>query len=141
MNRLSVIFFNNLEHSIKLYRQFAQKSLVSDGIDITFDQCLVMQSLDENHGMNQKEIAAMVSKDAASLTRILQLLVKKGYLEKKLHKDKRRSKLAITQAGKEVMKKAQHVIDQSRQHALGGVDEKRLKKLRKVLSKIIENCS
>ncbi|MBZ0202466.1 MAG: MarR family transcriptional regulator [Ignavibacteria bacterium] len=141
MNRLSVIFFNNLEHSIKLYRQFAQKSLVSDGIDITFDQWLVMQSLDENHGMNQREIAAMVSKDAASLTRILQLLVKKGYLEKKLHKDKRRSKLTITQAGKEVMKKAHQVIDQSRQHALGGVEEKRLKKLRKVLSKIIKNCS
>lgn len=141
MGRIHEIFFNNLEHSIKVYRQFTQKSLVSEGIDITFDQWLVMQSLDENHGMNQREIAAMVSKDTASLTRILQLLVKKGYLEKKLHKDKRRSKLVITHTGKEIMKNARHIIDQSRELALNGVDEKRLKKLRKILTKITENCA
>ncbi len=141
MGKINSAFFSNLEHSLKSYRQFAQKNLISESIDITFDQWLVMQTLHDNPGLNQREVASMVFKDAASLTRIVELLLKKAYLERKVHEDKRRSRLKITSAGSAVMKKAFYVISDSREKALMGIEDRRIKKLRKVLSKIIENCS
>lgn len=141
MARTFDIFFNNLEKSNKAIRQFSQRNLLAAGIDITFDQWLVLRAINENRGMNQKEIAAMVFKDAASLTRIAELLIKSAYLERRVHDDKRRSRLKITQTGKEALKQAELVINSSLEQALSGIEERRIRKLRKVLVKIANNCN
>src|ERR1700742_1409145 len=97
MEKLDQIFFYSLEKTIKSYRQFAQRNMLKQGFDLTIDQWLVLKSIIDKPGATQNEIAEDVFKDFASVTRIIDLLVKKGYLSREMHpEDRRRFKLAPT---------------------------------------------
>ncbi len=80
MEKLSDIIFYTLERSIKTYRQFAQKNITGGGFNITIDQWLVLKTIQENSTISQQQLDAKVFKDFASVTRIIELLVKNGYL-------------------------------------------------------------
>jgi MarR family transcriptional regulator, transcriptional regulator for hemolysin len=141
MENLEEIIFYSLERSIKTYRQFAQRNINFSDSDITIDQWLVMKVVLENSEMKQNEIAEKVFKDAASVTRIIELLIKKEYLSRKVHdNDRRRTSLKLTKKGKDILAKVQVVINKNRASALNGIDEKNIKIMRDVLSKITYNC-
>lgn len=141
MENLDEIIFYSLERSIKTYRQFAQRNINLSDSDITIDQWLVMKSILENSELKQNEIAVKVFKDAASVNRIIDLLIKKEYLSRKVHdEDRRRTSLQVTKKGKDILSKVQVVINKNRASALKGINEKDLKIMRDVLSKITYNC-
>lgn len=141
MEKLVNIIFYNIDHSIRLYRMFAQKKLRENGFKITIDQWLVIKCILENPTITQHELSEMVFKDNASVTRIIELLIKAGYLEKETNPDDRRKLiLHVTQAGEEVIKKVQEVVLQNRSIALNGIDQKELEIADAVLRKIIANC-
>ncbi|HSD13382.1 MAG TPA: MarR family transcriptional regulator [Flavobacterium sp.] len=120
---------------------FAQKKLRENGFKITIDQWLVIKCILENPTITQHELSEMVFKDNASVTRIIELLIKAGYLEKETNPDDRRKLiLHVTQAGEEVIKKVQEVVLQNRSIALNGIDQKELEIADAVLRKIIANC-
>ncbi|MBD0352867.1 MAG: MarR family transcriptional regulator, partial [Flavisolibacter sp.] len=82
-----------------------------------------------------------VFKDAASVTRIIDLLIKKNYLEREAHdQDRRRFKLQLTKEGKELLKSLQKIVNQNRAIALEGIDDENLKLTRETLLNIIDNC-
>ena len=100
MEKLDQIIFYSLEKSIKLYRQFAQKSIEKKGLDITIDQWLVLKTIEDNADITQLQIAINVFKDYASITRIIEILVTKKFLERNFHSvDRRRFDLSITKLG------------------------------------------
>ena len=76
MENLDLIFFYHLDKAIKTYRQFAQEKLKENGFDITIDQWLVLKAVSENQDINHNDLADAVFKDKASVTRIIELLVK-----------------------------------------------------------------
>ena len=139
--KLYEILFYVLEKSIKNYRQFAQKNISKEGIDITIDQWLVLKTLQEKPEITQQEIGAIVFKDDASVTRIIELLVTKGYIKRSFHAiDRRRFNLTITKAGAATIESLQPVITRNRKTALNGVSKEELRMLTLVLYKIISNC-
>ena len=96
MEKLSSIIFYTLEKSIKTYRQFAQKNITDAGFNITIDQWLVLRTIQEDSTISQQQLASKVFKDFASITRIIELLVKNGYLVRNFHKnDRRRFELTL----------------------------------------------
>ena len=121
---LNDIIFYTLEKSIKSYRQYAQKQLIMNNFDITIDQWLILKSIKEN-----------------SVTRIIELLVKKNYLQRVAHTDKRRFILRMTSEAEDLMRSIQKVINANRRKALDGIDEDKLMSLKETLNKIIDNCS
>jgi MarR family transcriptional regulator, transcriptional regulator for hemolysin len=141
MEKLEGIIFYTIDKAIKTYRQFAQKRLYDAGLEITIDQWLVMQALTEQPGISQHEISERVFKDAASVTRIIDLLIKKNYLRRELHgSDRRRYHLEITGEGKTLMKNIARVVTQNRAIALQNVPNDELGKVRDTLTTIINNC-
>lgn len=138
---LNKIIFYSLEKSIKSYRQYAQKQLINNGFDLTIDQWLVLKSIKDHSDVTQQQIAAVVFKDYASVTRIIELLVKKAYIERVPHEDKRRFNLKLTNEAEGVMRSIQKVINGNRRKALQGIDNEELESLKKTLHKIIDNCS
>ncbi len=90
MERLEDVIFYTLDKAIKTYRQFAQRRLNEAGYDISVDQWLVLQAISETPGISQLEIAERVFKDAASITRIIDLLINKNYLQRESHSIDRR---------------------------------------------------
>lgn len=141
MEKLNNIIFYNIDHSIRLYRMYAQKKLREHGFKITIDQWLVIKCILENPTITQHELSELVFKDNASVTRIIDLLVKANYLEKEINpEDRRKFILHVTQKGEEIIKNVQEIVLQNRNKALKGIDAKELEIADAVLRKIITNC-
>lgn len=130
-----------IEEAIKAYRKFCQDNLNQVSQNITVDQLLVLLILNRYPDLNQKEIAELVFKDYASITRIIELLVKKGYILRKIHPDdRRRFKLTLTKAGQNNLQKLTPVIENNRATALNNISINEMVQLQNTLKKIISNC-
>jgi MarR family transcriptional regulator, transcriptional regulator for hemolysin len=139
--KIDQVIFYAIEKAIKTYRQFAQKKLKEARLRITVDQWLTLKCLFDNPGISQRELASIVFKDNASITRIITLLVKTGYLKRESNTDGRRSTLVITTKGRSLVNKASVVVEDYRSLALDGIGKKELRHAREVMDRIIKNCN
>ncbi|TDQ29821.1 MarR family winged helix-turn-helix transcriptional regulator [Tenacibaculum caenipelagi] len=131
----------SIEETIKAYRKLSQHNISQIVPDITVDQALILLLLESND-KTQTEIADLVFKDYASMTRIVKLMIKKDYLIKTTdNQDKRKAKLEITEKGKITIKKLRPVIQINRETALNTISEEELEQLYKTLQKITKNCN
>jgi len=141
MEKLGEIIFYTMDKSIRSYRIFAQKQLRSKGFKMTIDQWLIIRCIMENPHISQQEMGEIVFKDNASVTRMIELLVKAGHLNRKPHpKDRRRVELTVTRQGKKILDEMQSVVTRNRQQALTGITTEEIQMVNKVLGKIISNC-
>ena len=141
MEKLKNTVFYALDKAIKTYRQFAQKNINKLADDITIDQWLVLKSLHESPDISQTELAQNVFKDYSSITRIIDRLVKKKYLDRKAHpKDRRRFRLELTPYAKSQLNPLFTIIQSNRKQALEGLTQEEIKLLHKTLEKIVLNC-
>lgn len=142
MEHLNDIVFYTIDKSIKSYKQFAQKRLKAAGFTITVDQWLVLKAIEENILVTQQQIAERVFKDVASITRIIELLVKNEYLERSFHStDRRRFELRLTEMATKVLKDLQPHIEDNRKNALAGISAEEITRLRETLGKLINNVT
>lgn len=130
-----------IEKAIKEYRKLSQRNLTKIVKDITIDQCLVLIILNKDAGISQNELASLVFKDNASITRIIELMVQKNYLTRKINEsDRRKFNLEITEKGKKTIELLTPIIHKNRQDALDGLSKNEIELLDKLLAKIISNC-
>lgn len=135
------LVFYTIEKSIKSYRKFAQRRIDQAKFDITVDQWLILKFLQQHQGISQRELADLVFKDVASVTRIIDILVKKEYLDRAFHQtDRRRFELSLTDNGTKIIKVMQSIVDQNRSLALQGITNAETDHLQEILKKIIANC-
>lgn len=141
MENLSNVIFYNIEQAIKTYRMYAQKQIKSHNLKITIDQWLVLKSLKENPNATQQELAETVFKDTASITRIIDLLVKSEFVEREINlNDRRKFDLKITSNGEKILSKTHSIVLENRKKALNGISENDIKILNETLQKITKNC-
>ncbi|MDO5970470.1 MarR family transcriptional regulator [Flavivirga aquimarina] len=137
----SETIFHVIESTIKEYRKFAQKNISKKVKDITIDQSMVLIFLNEHPELTQKEIAKLVFRDNASLTRMLNTMVKKKYLKRSVdNKDRRRYNIEITAKGKDILDTLPPIIHQNRNSSLKGITKNEQKQLEIILNKIKTNC-
>ena len=109
MEKLKDITFYTIDKAIRSYRIYAQKKLKAYGFKITIDQWLVIKSILENPNITQQEIGELVFKDNASVTRIIEILVQSGYVERTANEeDRRKTNLKVTTSGKQIIKIKNH---------------------------------
>ncbi|TFF40116.1 MarR family winged helix-turn-helix transcriptional regulator [Mucilaginibacter psychrotolerans] len=141
MEKLDGILFYSLEKAIKCYRQFAQRNMMKHGFDLTIDQWLVLKAISDNPDWTQQEIAEAAFKDFASVTRIVEILVKKQYLTRTIHiNDRRRFNLTPTDKATVNLQTMQPITESNRKKALDGISKDEVAQLHEYLTKIIENC-
>ena len=133
--------FHTIESTIKEYRKFAQKNISDQITDMTIDQGLVLLFLNEYPELTQKEIAELVFKDNASMTRMINTMVQKKYLKRSMNnEDRRRYKIEITVKGRQVLETLPPIIQKNRKTSLIGITKNELKQLEIILNKIRSNC-
>lgn len=131
----------SIEQAIKEYRKIAQKNISKIVKDITIDQCLILIILDKDATISQNELAHLIFKDKASITRMIELMVKKEYLIRAIHtEDRRKFNLEITQKGATTLDLISPIITLNRETALNGFSLDEIALLDKMLHKIITNC-
>ncbi len=134
--------FYHIERTIKTYRKFSRQNFLKVVDDITVDQKLVLQYLNDRPELSQNEIAELVFKDNASLTRMIDLMVRKGFLDRSINPDdRRRFHIELTSKGKDVLEKLAPVIAENRKRAFAGISEEELVQLEQTLNKIISNLN
>lgn len=138
---LDQVIFYKLERAIKAYRQFAQRELRKAGFSITIDQWLTIKNISEHPGIKQNDLAERVFKDNASITRIIDILVKAEYLDRTVRNDdRRRTSLSVTLKGQRVIEAVERAVKRNRAKALSGVTQKDLELLAKIAGTITGNC-
>lgn len=140
MEKLDTILFYTIDKAIRSYRQFAQKRLREHGFEITIDQWLVMKAILENPKLQQNELSELVFKDAASVNRIIGLLVKGGYLERKTDQhNRRKTRLKVTAKGEEELLAMEAIIHQNRSVALTDTEQESLETTMHIMELITRN--
>ncbi len=141
MENLNSVIFYNIEQAIKTYRMYAQNQLKINQLKITIDQWLVLKCLKENPKATQIELAEKVFKDNASITRIIELLVKAGFLQREVNKtDRRKFDLKITASGERILDDVYKIVLKNRAKALNGITPEEIETVNTILKKISTNC-
>lgn len=142
MEKLNEIVFYNIDKSIRSYRIYAQSHLKKNGFRITIDQWLVIKCILENPDISQQEMGDIVFKDNASITRMVELLVKAKLLVRRPYaKDRRRVKLVVTDDGVRIIREIQEIASDYRRKALEGISTDEMHLVNNVMNRIIQNCN
>jgi DNA-binding MarR family transcriptional regulator len=121
---------------LKLKNEFIRKM---KPFDLTPDHWVVLNCLCIRDGINQTELAEQAYKDRASLTRILDRMVKKGWIMRKNDPADRRSYLVyITELGRSVKQQAEpHDLENIRD-VTAHMTEEEIYLLKKLARKLTE---
>ncbi|HYG18397.1 MAG TPA: MarR family transcriptional regulator [Ohtaekwangia sp.] len=129
-----------LDRTARRVKQYAQQRFKEMGFNITVDQWLVMKHLYENEAMKQNELAELIFKDNPTLTRIVDLLCKKGLTERKPHPDDRRSFIvSLTREGIKKVEQLKPKIRDVRFKAWEGLSERDFSQFKRILNTIYKN--
>lgn len=129
-----------IERTARRMKQACQQYLHQAGIDLTVDQWVLLHELHKSDGEGQNDLARKTFKDAPTVTRIIDLLCKKGLTSRKVAPgDRRKFNVFLTEYGKATIAKAIPVIQQFRRQAYANFSTEELNSLNDILDRIFEN--
>ncbi|MFD2202169.1 MarR family winged helix-turn-helix transcriptional regulator [Shivajiella indica] len=129
-----------LDRTARRVKQYAQRKFKLGDFDLTVDQWLVLKNLSENELLSQSELAQLVFKDQPTLTRIIDLLTKKGYVERVPHPMDRRSfQLHLTESGTIKVNELKPKVASIREKAWENLNEKDFEEFKRILNTIYFN--
>lgn len=129
-----------LDRTARRVKQYAQRKFKLGDFDITVDQWLILKNLSENELLSQTELAQLVFKDQPTLTRIIDLLTKKGYVERVPHPMDRRSfQLVLTETGLSKVKELKPKVVSIREKAWENLNEDDFEEFKRILNTIYYN--
>lgn len=139
MNIENIVLFQ-IEKTSKLAKLYSQREFDRLGMGITVEQWILLKIIEENNGLTQRELAKKSLRDPASITRTLDLLNKKGFVERRpVEGNRRQYSICLHQNGKLFIKKYMPVVGSHRAKSIEGIHESELKLLTGLLEKIQEN--
>lgn len=112
------------------------------GLEVSPEQWGIMLMLLKNDGIQQSEIAGRMGRNDSSITRIIDNLSQKGYVERRPHEaDRRINLIFLTKEGKALQQKLMQAAAQTQCEAKENIVPEELEVCRKVLHQIINNLS
>jgi DNA-binding MarR family transcriptional regulator len=110
------------------------------GIDVTPEQFGVLARLAVEQGMNQAQLAERILKDRPNMTRILNQLEKRGYIERRPDtSDRRIFRIFLTKSGKGVQEELMPIFVRHLDELLDGIRDPDEKITRRILKRIVNN--
>lgn len=107
---------------------------------LTAEQFQVLKNLSMNGGQSQSMVCEAVSKSPANITRILDRLEKKGYLERRDNPHDRRSSLVyLTDTGRQLMDKVLVELNDLEEQVTKGIPAGNLAIMRNGLLQVLHN--
>jgi DNA-binding MarR family transcriptional regulator len=109
---------------------------------VTVEQWVILDRLHQEKGLNQNELADRTFKDAPNVSRILNLLVKKGLARRVMdEEDRRRFKIELTATGKETVQRIEPAVEALRSESWQGLDDVDFQDLVRILDQIYRNLN
>lgn len=108
--------------------------------DIAPEQRAILDIIDNDNSISQNDLASILGKDKTTISRALDAIEKKGYIDRISTKEDKRVKLiSLTSLGKEALKKSKQTIIDFRLSVIKDLSEKEIETISKLLEKISDN--
>lgn len=125
-----------------LLNRFLSQQFKNKGISLTREQWSVLAVLWKTDGCSQQMIANSTSRDKPSVTRLIDNLVKEGYVKRKSHENDRRLNLIfLTEKGKKVEKSVMEIVDDTIEKATNGLSEEQIIAIRDAFQVVYDNLN
>jgi DNA-binding MarR family transcriptional regulator len=137
-------YFFKIDTTIKKIRQGLQKKLDDNNVELTVDQWVLLDHIYrfEAKGLSQNELAEMTVKDAPTVTRIIDLLVKKGLTERTMaENDRRKFNITLTNAGRDKFNEAYPIVAEVRRKGWGDLNDEDYQTFVRILDSIYSNVT
>jgi len=129
-----------IERTIKKIRQHFQREMNEANTGITVDQWVILDLVNRKEALSQNEIAELSYKDAPTVTRIIDLLCKKGLLFRTPDaSDRRRLKIRLTPTGEQKVEAVYPVVADLRKRGWKGLTDEDFAHLLRILDTIFHN--
>lgn len=113
-----------LDRTLKIVKQHYLKVFKAEGADISTEQWVIIDQLRGQDGMSQTDLASGSYKNAPTVSRIIDLLVKKGLVERqRFPNDRRRYKIFLTAAGRKLHEELLPKVVELRARSWHGLNE------------------
>ncbi len=113
------------------------KLLKEKGFNITNEQWIVLKVISTNPAVSQTEIAEKSQKDKTNITRILDLLEKSAFIERRRDdRDRRMNRIYITGQGKKILKAVNPVTQRINDICTQSLNKEEVDKLIKSLDAV-----
>jgi len=130
------------EEIIKRFRDLVNRSFHANGLGISYDQWMVINTIYKKQGVTQIYVAEQTRKEPASVSRILKLLEKKEVIERVADRTNKRAKrLYLTPYGDDVHNKATRLFNMIAKDGFNGVYEQEINLFVRILDKVQSNFS
>ena len=135
--KLNDVFFFLIDRMMKRVKEYTLLTFRKHKFPVTKDQWVILKRISEDDGSTQKEIAESTFKDPAALTRILDLLEKKGLVRRvSSAEDRRTYAIKLTVEGSRLVNKMIPIVQEIRAKALEGISNQELETIKSVMKKM-----
>lgn len=129
-----------IDRTIKIIKLNYLKAFKEAGVDITTEQWVLMDSLYHENGVSQNDLASGSFKNAPTVSRIIDLLCKKGLTERqRFENDRRRYRIFLTNKGKETYERVLPAVLELRKKGWDGLNDKDYEHLTRILDRVFQN--
>jgi len=129
-----------LERTSRLVKLRYLQAFAKLGLDITPEQWVMLDSLYQRNGRSQTELAGDSYKNAPTVSRIIDLLEKKGLVERqRFENDRRRYKIFLTDAGKAVVEKVQPSVSSLRAQSWDNLSDEDYTHFLRIINQVFDN--
>jgi DNA-binding MarR family transcriptional regulator len=129
-----------LAGGLRIFKFRMNSRFREEGIELTFDQFVILQILHSGPEMIQQELANRLQKDKSVIVRQVNGLLKKDLIERHpAGADRRKKNLTLTKKGETTLNQMQKIGSEVTQYLLSGVAPANFDAFVAVLEKIQEN--
>ncbi|MCK8492489.1 MULTISPECIES: MarR family winged helix-turn-helix transcriptional regulator [Spirosoma] len=135
-------YFFKIDTTIKKIRNALQKQFNDAGFDLTVDQWVIIDHLYRNPGISQNTISEITTKDAPTVTRIIDLLSQKGLAERRMaDSDRRKFLVYLTKTGEAKHDEVLPIVSAMRRKGWGELSEEDYQHFVRIMDSIYTNIS
>lgn len=125
-----------------LLNRFLTQQFRNKGVNLTREQWSVLAVLWKSDGCSQQLIANTTSRDKPSVTRLVDNLVKEGYVIRKSHEnDRRLNQIFLTEKGKMIEQVVMEIVDDTIEKATNGLTNDQIVAIRDAFQVVYDNLN
>lgn len=129
-----------IDRTIRIIKLNYLQTFKKAGVDITPEQWVIIDNLYGSDGLSQTDLANGTFKNAPTVSRIIDLLCKKGFTERqRFENDRRRYKVFLTEEGKEAFEKVNPFVKELRIKGWEHLSEEDYQIFLRIMNQIYKN--
>ncbi|MGD0274730.1 MAG: MarR family transcriptional regulator [Syntrophales bacterium] len=143
---MKLLFLLDESPSSWIYRVHIQgiaalrNAFLEAGFDLTPEQWAIMARIRGHEGLSQSQLGEKTFKDRHNINRIINILEKRGYTERRPDEDDKRAyRLFLTEFGMDTLKKSTSIVLKHYKRRFSGISAGELDALRRILDHIVKN--